>query len=588
MKTWELVNYCEFDKYASQSYCAIHGEDESKNLGDINDVDEHNLSPFNCMFFGSPCVAKGSLVTTDSGLKPIENVTVADKVLTHRNRFRQVLKVFPTGRKMCYKIVGSCFEKILATAEHPFYVRKMKRDYSTYYVDGKKKRNNRRYFLDPEWVQAKDLDKSYYMGIAINQNSSNNLKVTDEELWLIGRYIADGHLRKTRKRNGVEYTDCGVMFSIGKSKYKDFESHILDHHFTVSDVKTAYRYVIRDRRLLQLCDLCGTGAENKFIASEFIDLPEDKLRILIDGYMSGDGCYTQDKFKATSVSEKLIYTLAQCVAKAYRVGYSVYKYERDYICIIDGRVVNQKPTYTLTYKTDKRKQDHIFYENGYIWFPITNIEKDNGYQVWNMSVDEDESYCVYNTISHNCTDFSVAGNQEGSMWKCKDCEHEYNPITVHYSERKRCPKCGGTNLEKTRSSLLVEALRVLEANKPDWGIFENVKNITGAQFKDTFQMFLWELSEYGYNSYYQVLNAKDYGVPQNRERVFVIFIKKELDNGKFVFPKGFDNGLRIKDILLDSVDEKYYINTPQAQKLIDDLVESGKLEKLDDDTPPNL
>lgn len=177
-----------------------------------------------------------------------------------------------------------------------------------------------------------------------------------------------------------------------------------------------------------------------------------------------------------------------------------------------------------------------------------------------------------------CTDFSCAGNQEGSMWECKDCGHKYNPITVHYSERKECPKCGSTNLTKTRSSLLVEALRVLEANRPSWGIFENVKNLVGAQFKYTFKKFLWELDEYGYNTYYQVLNAKDYGIPQNRERVFVVFIKKELDNGTFVFPKGFDNGLRVKDFLLDSVDEKYYINTPQAQKLIDDLVASGKLD----------
>ena len=68
-------------------------------------------------------------------------------------------------------------------------------------------------------------------------------------------------------------------------------------------------------------------------------------------------------------------------------------------------------------------------------------------------------------------------------------------------------------------------------------------------------------------------------MPQNRERVFVIFIKKELDNGKFTFPKPFDNGIRLKDILEDEVDEKYYINTPKARELIDDLIKSGKLDK---------
>lgn len=159
-----------------------------------------------------------------------------------------------------------------------------------------------------------------------------------------------------------------------------------------------------------------------------------------------------------------------------------------------------------------------------------------------------------------CQDFSVAGKQKGSVWTCKDCGHEYNPLTVHWSERDKCPCCGSNNIEKTRSSLLVEYLRVIRANKPNFGMYENVKNIVGKQFKDTFKMFTDELDEYGYNVYWKVLNAKDYGVPQNRERVYLIFIKKELDNGKFTYPEPFDNGMRLKDILEENVDEKYYLS----------------------------
>ena len=164
-------------------------------------------------------------------------------------------------------------------------------------------------------------------------------------------------------------------------------------------------------------------------------------------------------------------------------------------------------------------------------------------------------------IVYNCQDFSVAGKQKGSVWTCKDCGHEYNPLTVHWSERDKCPNCHSKNIEKTRSSLLVEYLRVIRANKPNFGMYENVKNIVGKQFRDTtFKLFEDELHEYGYNTYWKVLNAKDYGVPQNRERVYLIFIKKELDNGKFVFPKGFDNGIRLRDVLEDEVDEKYYLS----------------------------
>ena len=178
-----------------------------------------------------------------------------------------------------------------------------------------------------------------------------------------------------------------------------------------------------------------------------------------------------------------------------------------------------------------------------------------------------------------CQDFSVAGKQAGSMWKCTDCGAEYNPLTVHYSVRHKCPKCGSESIDKTRSSLLVEWLRIIRANKPKWGIYENVKNIVGKKFKDTFDMFINELHEYGYNTYYKVLNAKDYGIPQNRERVYLIIILKEYDNGLFEWPEPFDNGLRLKDMLDDEVDESYYVNTERAKQLVDELISSGKLEK---------
>ena len=174
-----------------------------------------------------------------------------------------------------------------------------------------------------------------------------------------------------------------------------------------------------------------------------------------------------------------------------------------------------------------------------------------------------------------CQDFSVAGKQKGSVWTCKDCGHEYNPLTVHWSKRDKCPQCNSSNIEKTRSSLLIEYLRVIRANKPNFGIYENVKNIVGKQFRDTtFKLFEDELHEYGYNTYWKVLNAKNYGIPQNRERVYLIFIRKDLDNGQFKFPEPFDNGIRLKDILEDEVDEKFYLSDEKVQKFLSNFNQS--------------
>lgn len=177
-----------------------------------------------------------------------------------------------------------------------------------------------------------------------------------------------------------------------------------------------------------------------------------------------------------------------------------------------------------------------------------------------------------------CQDFSVAGKQKGSVWTCKECGHEYNPLTVHWNERDKCPNCGSENIDKTRSSLLVEYLRVVRANKPNFGIYENVKNIVGKQFKDTtFKLFTDELEEYGYNVYWKVLNAKNYGIPQNRERVYLLFIKKDLDNGRFKFPEPFDNGLRLKDLLEDEVDDKFYISDEKVERFITNLNDKNSL-----------
>ena len=113
---------------------------------------------------------------------------------------------------------------------------------------------------------------------------------------------------------------------------------------------------------------------------------------------------------------------------------------------------------------------------------------------------------------------------------------------------------------QTRSGLFFEALRIIEATKPKIAIAENVKNLTGKKFKEQFELVLKSLEEAGYSNYWKVLNAKDYGIPQNRERVFIISIRKDIDKG-YEFPEPFPLQLRLKDMLDDEVDEKFYLDS---------------------------
>ena len=134
--------------------------------------------------------------------------------------------------------------------------------------------------------------------------------------------------------------------------------------------------------------------------------------------------------------------------------------------------------------------------------------------------------------------------------------------------------------DETRSSLIWQTIRLLNEARlrdslPKYMMLENVKNLVGSKFKKDFETFNSLVETFGFNTYYQVLNAKDCGVPQNRERVFAVYIRDDIDTKTFTFPVPFDNGLRLKDVLEDEVDEKYYINTQKAQDLIQKLLDDG-------------
>lgn len=128
----------------------------------------------------------------------------------------------------------------------------------------------------------------------------------------------------------------------------------------------------------------------------------------------------------------------------------------------------------------------------------------------------------------------------------------------------------------TRSSLLWECHKIIAAKKPKYLMMENVKNLVGKKNLPDFQAWVNELRELGYNNYYKVINAKDCGVPQNRERVFCVSIRRDVDEGTFKFNEPFDNGVRLKDLLEDEVDEKYYIADEKVEKLISQLIEKNQ------------
>lgn len=147
------------------------------------------------------------------------------------------------------------------------------------------------------------------------------------------------------------------------------------------------------------------------------------------------------------------------------------------------------------------------------------------------------------TYSFPCQDISVAGNQ------------------------------GGIVKGQTRSGLLYECEKIIEYCRPKYLLMENVKNLVGKKFKSQFDEWLQYLESLGYKNYWKVLNAKDFGIAQNRERVFVVSI---LGDEGYEFPNGFKLEKRLKDFLEDSVENKYYLS--------EEIQKRFKQVKVDDGT----
>ena len=559
----------------------------SNNLGDISKVDR--LPYADMVTYSFPCFTGDMLVMTNDGLMKIKDITTNQLVMTHKNEFREVIDNKYTGDKQIWEVSGMCFDKIDCTENHKFFARKMVRHYPT---NENGKRYRVRGFENPRWVECCNLNKNDYLGIAINQNSilpswngvdfnwsdgrktrhKNELGVLIDNhsfWWIIGRYLGDGWIR----------SQGGIIICCAKDETEEILPHLKNcgFQYSISEERTVNKIHIPLKELEEFVKPYGKGAANKRLPGYVFDMPTDYLEDLIIGYMSADGSYTQGLHKVSSVSKELIYGFGQLVAKAYKIPYRIYHNNRKPIVFIEGRQCNQKEQWQLVWKDSTCKQDKAFYENGYIWFPIRSITKTNRVEaVYDIEVDEYHSFTVNGCIVHNCTDLSVAGKGEGMVNKCS-CGYSWPIDFSDDNESLICPSCGAKVQSSTRSGLLGQVQRLLAISKkdntlPKYLLLENVKNLVGKKFKPQFDAWIRWLDSIGYNTYYQVLNSKHYGIPQNRERIFAVSIRKDIDDGKFKFPEQIPLTTRLKDILEKNVDEKYYLSSDKVESILANFI----------------
>lgn len=572
---FDLIGWSEIEKRAILAHDAIFPEYKDRNYGDICKIDWTQVPDFDFFTYSSPCFIAGTVIQTDNGLKNIEDIKAGDYVLTHTNTYHKVIQ--PMKRGYCGDLyhIKSANGEIVCTPEHPFYVREL----SHKYVDRKHPRT--RVFGEPVWKNAKNIKKGDYLGTPVNNKSvfpqwngtvlhnwGHNKKsdklsrlFTNKNFWyLMGRYVGDGWRSSTKDKETGEFLSKSIKICCSKKKKYDKDTLInaiedCGFNYCVVEERTVFKIQIVLKELWEFVERYGNKADGKFIDIDTINLPVEYLEPFVSGYIDSDGSFDEknNTFGITTVSKKLAYTFGQCVNKVYHRAVRIQFCKLPEKHIIEGREVNQKSFYRVSFKKENTKQDQSFFENWYIWSPVNThkngifVENVDDCFVYNMEVDVDNSYVANNYIVHNCQSFSIAGQ-----------------------------RLGGEEGSGTKSSLLWECKKAIEIKKPKYLMLENVKMLVSRNFMPTFMKWVDFLDSLGYISYWKVLCGLEYGVPQDRRRVYMVSIMNP--EMEFKFPKPIGVKTSVEDYMLtkDELGDELYEKLCVKKEIVDNYVHYNK------------
>ena len=424
---------------------------------------------------GFPCFIAGTKILTYTGHKNIEDIRIGDFVLTHKGRWRKVTKV---GRRRNIQIRcitgGGGQYSLYTTNEHPFYSRKRYREWNN------SKRTYIRLFEQAKWTKAKEITKDTFVGTIAPKTNKKVYEFSEGIFWLAGRYLADGWLATCNGKGRV-------VVAIGSKKAKAFEQKMEEYGFSPCVSKehdSGYTYIFTRQYIYEFCKQFGKYANGKYIPGFIFEQNNTNLRCLFNGYFSGDGSTDKKGLKiASTVSECLALSLQLLWQKIEGIAY-ITKHKRKSTTIIEGRKVNTNPIYTIAFH-EKTKTGFI--DGQYIWRSIReNTITGQKETVYNLEVDEDNSYTANNIIVHNCTDISIAGK--------------------------------GVGIEGEESGLWKEMARVIGEIQPKYAFVENAPIL----YKRGLTTVISDFAEMGYDAVWGVLGADDVGGCHSRKRCWIL------------------------------------------------------------------
>ena len=535
---FECLLACDIDKACREVYKNNYGITP---VEDVRKIIPEELPDFSILCGGFPCFVAGTKVLTDEGYKNIEDVNLSDTLMTHTGKFQKILNLQRTKYNgALYKIQAKYHTSFTATEKHPFYVREKTRKWNT-------QTNKYDYsYKEPEWKRAQNLTKNDYFGMKINQNriipefnfdDIGSIKLDDVDMWfMMGYHIGNGCCVDTiRKKTGKLRNE--ICFCINEkhielvlNKCKKFVNFRFSHYSCKSGKASVYR--VYNKLWFNILKLFGKYAHGKLIPEWVQDAPNEYIEHFIDGYRTADGCIMKNECHSFST---VSYNLAFGLQRLYlKLGYlfRVNKSVMPKTTVIEGRTVNQRDLYQVRgYIKETKRQQSSFIEDDYAWFApfkMEKIELENEL-VFNFEVENDNSYCVENIICSNCQTFSNGGKKKA--------------------------------FDDERGLLFDEIMRIAKVKKPELMFLENVKHIRKVSEGKVLEYILDKLDKHNYYVQTFDISPHQFGIPQQRERVYFVCIHKSIyHNKKLELNIPPNKPIHLETFLEKTPDPKYNIS----------------------------
>lgn len=343
-----------------------------------------------------PCFVAGTLVLTKRGHIPIEDVVVGDEVLTHKARWRRVTEVMRKRATEFVEVKASHGLPTITTPEHPYYAR-----YREPYRHGRRTKAERD--GAPEFVEAARLTQRHFAASALPPARAAD--VSDDDLWLMGRYVADGHMRRSRWTPGKWEEMC---LAIGAHKLDAFKA-ACSRRCSIRWHGTAYRATFYGHSRIEAFAQFGKQAHEKRLPEWVLSLPKEQAAHFLRGYLSGDGYERERDISAATVSPKLALGVALLMQRVFGKCPSIHTCKRHPYVFIEGRLCAQRDSLTVSVRRSNTRL-RGYADGNLAWGHIRRARAFTGAaEVFNLSVEEDETYTANGLVVHNCTRLCNSG-----------------------------------------------------------------------------------------------------------------------------------------------------------------------------------